>query len=82
MLQRAQTYSDLVSGFRWRIPERFNIGVATTDAWATKAPDRVAILNRLADGGVLGLEAGAREELGVGVARVDVAGGRLSADLG
>ncbi|MCB1477279.1 MAG: AMP-binding protein [Rhodobiaceae bacterium] len=52
MLQRAQTYSDLVSGFRWRIPERFNIGVATTDAWATKAPDRVAILNRLADGGV------------------------------
>ena len=52
MLQRAETYASLISGFRWQIPERFNIGVATTDAWAARDPERTAILNRLATGEV------------------------------
>ena len=34
--------------FRWRLPERFNIGVAVCDAWALRDPGRVAILHKAA----------------------------------
>jgi acetyl-CoA synthetase len=30
--------------FSWRIPARYNLGAAVTDAWAERAPDRPAIL--------------------------------------
>ncbi|MFN0264815.1 AMP-binding protein [Tepidamorphus sp. 3E244] len=52
MLNRAETYKGLVDGFTWQVPERFNIGVATTDAWAEREPDRPAIFSRTADGNV------------------------------
>ena len=32
--------------FRWRLPERFNIGVAVCGTWALRDPGRVAILHK------------------------------------
>ena len=40
-----KSYDDLVSRFRWDIPERFNIGVACADAPAGRAPDAPAIID-------------------------------------
>ena len=31
-VRRGQTYDNVVSGFRWDLPSRFNLGVACTDA--------------------------------------------------
>ncbi len=45
MLERSDSYADLVARFRWRIPERFNIGVAVSDAWAAHAPERTALID-------------------------------------
>ena len=38
-------YPQLVANFQWRIPARFNIGVAVSDVWAARDPDRPAILD-------------------------------------
>ncbi|MEX4008828.1 AMP-binding protein [Neoaquamicrobium sediminum] len=43
MLERNDSYEALVSGFRWEIPARFNIGVAVCDRWAQAEPDRPAL---------------------------------------
>src|SRR5207237_10654160 len=40
------TYQEIYQGFRWRVPERFNIGTACTDALP---PGRLALID-LADG--------------------------------
>ena len=32
-------------GFAWRIPARFNIGVAVCDVWAEREPDRIALID-------------------------------------
>ena len=50
MLERRETYEALYRDFRWRIPDRFNIGVAVSDAWAAHDPDRAALLDYLPDG--------------------------------
>jgi len=44
LLERSDSYADLVRRFRWRLPERFNIGVAVSDAWALREPDRTALI--------------------------------------
>lgn len=36
--------ADRVSRFRWEIPERFNLGAAVCDHWATGDPNRIAII--------------------------------------
>jgi acetyl-CoA synthetase len=43
MLQRSDSYDELYRDFRWQIPERFNIGVAVSDRWASQDPERVAL---------------------------------------
>ncbi|CAG0998455.1 MAG: AMP-binding protein [Rhizobiaceae bacterium] len=45
MLERRETYEALYRDFRWRIPERFNIGVAVSDTWAERDPDRPALFD-------------------------------------
>ncbi|PSJ50527.1 AMP-binding protein [Kumtagia ephedrae] len=50
MLQPADSYDALYRGFRWSIPERFNIGVAVSDRWAAREPDRVALLEFRGEG--------------------------------
>ena len=50
MLEPRDTYRALYEDFRWQVPARFNIGVAVSDAWATREPDRVALLDYQPDG--------------------------------
>lgn len=45
MLERRDNYGDLYRDFRWKIPERFNIGVAVSDVWAARDPDRIALFD-------------------------------------
>lgn len=52
MLQRAKTYGQLYRNFAWRVPERFNIGVAVADRWAREEPGRLAVIERRPDGGI------------------------------
>ncbi|MBP5857315.1 acyl-CoA synthetase [Marivibrio halodurans] len=49
MLTRAADYRALRDGFRWTIPERYNIGVDCSDK---HAPDRLALIYRAGDGSV------------------------------
>ncbi len=49
MLAARSTYDALYRDFRWQIPERFNIGVAVSDAWAAREPDRICLQHFLPD---------------------------------
>jgi acetyl-CoA synthetase len=44
MLDHAGSYDELVAGFRWRIPGRYNIAIACADAFAAREPERVALI--------------------------------------
>ncbi len=44
------TYEALIRDFAWNIPHRFNIGVAVSDAWAARAPERVCLQHFSPDG--------------------------------
>ena len=50
MLERRDSYDALYDDFRWKIPGRFNIGVAVSDRWAATDPDRVAVYDYHVDG--------------------------------
>ncbi|WP_455373221.1 AMP-binding protein [Limibacillus halophilus] len=52
MLPNAKTYEALQAQFRWRIPERFNIGRDCADKWADGS-GRLAILHKQADGALV-----------------------------
>jgi len=43
MLPQIRDYNQLVAAFRWRIPQRYNIGVDVCDKWAADEPDRAAL---------------------------------------
>lgn len=58
MLPDIRDYPRLVASFSWDIPERFNIGVACCDAWARRAPERLAVLDVNARGEVTSLTYG------------------------
>jgi acetyl-CoA synthetase len=62
MLSPAPDYDGLVAAFRWRIPERYNIGIDVCDRWAAAEPERAAILEIGPDGGVATLTYGALRE--------------------
>ena len=49
LITRAESYREIYDGFRWRVPERFNMAVACCDRWAA-APDRVALIHERPDG--------------------------------
>ena len=51
MLEAAASYDELRARFRWRVPERYNIGVDVCDKWAASEPERLALIYRRADGG-------------------------------
>ena len=44
MLPDIRDYERLRAAFRWRVPERYNIGVDCCDRWAAVDPGKVAIL--------------------------------------
>lgn len=52
MLDPANTYEQVVSGFKWQIPDRFNIAQAVCTRWALEDPDRLAIIEHMQDGPV------------------------------
>ena len=49
MLPFGTTYEAVRAGFRWQVPERFNIGVAACDRWADGS-GRLALLHLREDG--------------------------------
>lgn len=49
MLTRQTTYAELVAGFSWHVPPRFNIGVDTCDKWADGS-GRLALIYEKNDG--------------------------------
>jgi acetyl-CoA synthetase len=59
MLERRDDYAGLYGDFRWKIPQRFNIGVAVSDHWAAREPDRPALFDYAADGTIERLSFGA-----------------------
>ena len=52
MLGSAKDFDTLAREFRWKIPERYNIGVDVCDRWADADPGRLAILHVKANGRV------------------------------
>ncbi|MGD9768427.1 MAG: AMP-binding protein [Pseudolabrys sp.] len=52
VLPETRDYGAMVRSFRWQVPARYNIGLDICDRWAAREPDRTAILNVRADGGV------------------------------
>src|SRR5258707_13519836 len=51
MLQRGNSYDEVYRSFRWALPERFNIGVASCDRHAT-GEGRLALIYEAPDGAV------------------------------
>ncbi len=51
MLPTIENYDELYGAFQWQIPEKFNIGVAVSDAWAAKEPERICLQHFNPDGG-------------------------------
>ncbi|HZQ13914.1 MAG TPA: acyl-CoA synthetase [Pseudolabrys sp.] len=47
---QAKDYDTLYRQFRWAIPARYNIGVDVCDRWASREPERLAILHVRGDG--------------------------------
>ncbi len=45
MLSFSRDEAGLRAAFRWDVPERYNIGRAICDAWASREPDRLALLD-------------------------------------
>nr|WP_319384486.1 AMP-binding protein [uncultured Roseibium sp.] len=52
MLQHASDFEALNSGFRWSLPETYNMANAVSDAWAKRDPQRLAIRHVLQTGEV------------------------------
>ncbi|WP_457585372.1 AMP-binding protein [Ensifer canadensis] len=50
MLPTIENYDELYGAFEWQIPENFNIGVAVSDAWAAKEPERICLQHFSLDG--------------------------------
>ena len=59
MLPISDTYDNLRRDFRWQIPEKFNIGVAVSDDWAEREPERICLQHFSPDGAHLSLTYGA-----------------------
>ncbi|HEV7434580.1 MAG TPA: AMP-binding protein [Pseudorhizobium sp.] len=43
LLPSRSSYDDIIRDFEWRIPPNLNMGVAVSDAWAVKEPDRICL---------------------------------------
>lgn len=52
MLPPSNSYEAAVDGFRWNVPQRYNIGVDVSDRWALAEPGRLALIHELRDGSV------------------------------
>jgi len=80
MLPEIRDYDRLVAAFRWRIPQRYNIGVDVCDRWAARDPARVAILDVAPDGRIAPVTYGALREASNRLANVLAANGVAAGD--
>ena len=80
MLPEIRDYDRLVAAFRWRIPQRYNIGVDVCDRWAVRDPARVAILDVAPDGRIAPVTYGALREASNRLANVLAAHGVAAGD--
>ncbi len=80
VLPDARDYATLYRSFRWQMPARFNIGVDVCDRWAEREPERTAILNVRADGGIEEMSYGVLRETSNRLANVLAAHGIVSGD--
>lgn len=55
MLPISDTYDNLRRDFRWQIPAKFNIGIAVSDDWAEREPERICLQHFSPDGAHLSL---------------------------
>ena len=49
-------YDRIYAGFRWNLPERYNIGVDVCDRWAQLDPSRIALFDVSANGAVVPID--------------------------
>ena len=80
MLPEIRDYDRLFAAFRWRIPQRYNIGVDVCDRWAARDPARVAILDVARDGRIAPVTYGALREASNRLANVLAANGVAAGD--
>ncbi len=80
MLPEIRDYDRLFAAFRWRIPQRYNIGVDVCDRWAARDPARVAILDVAPDGRIAPVTYGALREASNRLANVLAANGVAAGD--
>ncbi|OJF96075.1 AMP-binding protein [Pararhizobium antarcticum] len=80
MLPIRDSYDTLRRDFRWQLPARFNIGVAVSDAWAAREPDRICLQHFSPDGAHLSLTYGAFAARSSSFAHGLVANGILPGD--
>lgn len=52
LLPDARDYEALYAGFRWSVPEFYNIAIDVCDQWAAAEPDRIAIVHKRGNGDV------------------------------
>ncbi len=80
MLEPARTYEELLAGFRWEIPEFYNIGVDICDKWADIEPDRRALILVDADGAARNVSFGELKVLSNRIANLLTADGAKPGD--
>jgi acetyl-CoA synthetase len=80
MLPSVHDYDTLYRDFRWPKLARYNIGVDVCDRWAAQDPDRLAILNILADGATENISFGWLRETSNRLANTLVAFGVMPGD--
>lgn len=79
-LSPAPDYESLVAGFRWQVPERYNIAADASDRWAAHEPDRAAIIEVDEDGGQRTISHGALHRQVARLANVFAARGLARGD--
>ena len=52
MLEPADTYEQVYTGFRWQLPDRYNIAHSVCTRWAAERPDSIAIIEHMTEGPV------------------------------
>lgn len=52
MLEPADTYQQVYTGFRWQLPDRYNIAHSVCTHWAAERPDSIAIIEHMTEGPV------------------------------
>jgi acetyl-CoA synthetase len=75
MLSRAATYDQVQGAFRWRVPERFNMGADVCDKHADRTPDDVALIVDSPEGDAVHYSFAALKRLSNRLANVLVARG-------